>query len=185
MEGVGVATQRNEMDRRHFVKAAAAGAALAACGGGEQAAPAVHARPRIAWRLASSFPRGLDTIYGTAEILAERLAALSDGAFTIRPYPAGELVPGLQVMDAVQQRTVPVGHTASYYYTGKSPALAFDTAVPFGLVARQQAAWLYAAGGLELINEVLADFDIIGFPAGNTGAQWGGWFKRAVNSMGT
>jgi TRAP-type mannitol/chloroaromatic compound transport system substrate-binding protein len=134
--------------------------------------------------LASSFPRGLDTIYGTAEILAERLAALSDGAFTIRPYPAGELVPGLQVMDAVQQRTVPVGHTASYYYTGKSPALAFDTAVPFGLVARQQAAWLYAAGGLELINEVLADFAIIGFPAGNTGAQWGGWFKRAVNSIG-
>ncbi len=173
--------------RRDFVKTGLAGAAGAlvpsACGPGETGGgPAVQARRRVQWRLASSFPRGLDTIYGAAEVLASRLEALSEGYFVIRPYPAGELVPGLQVMDAVQQGTIQVGHTASYYFTGKDPALAFEAGVPFGLTARQQFAWFSRGGGLDLVNERFSAFGIVVFPGGATGTQMGGWFKREVNS---
>ena len=177
------------MDRRKFLAATAtaAGAGLVtACGaptGESGEAPAVITQPSITWRLASSFPRGLDTIFGAAEVLAERVAEMSDGRFRIRTYPAGEIVPGLQVMDAVQQGTVQIGHTASYYFIGKNPALAFDACVPFGLTSRQQAAWLTEGGGLELVRGLFADFNITSFPAGNTGAQMGGWFKHQVNGL--
>ena len=169
--------------RRRFVALAAAGAGALACGSPRNGAPAVHANRNVQWRLTSSFPRGLDTLYGSAEVLAERLDAISGGAFRIRSHPAGEIVPGLQVLDAVQQGTVQVGHTASYYYTGKDPALAFDAGVPFGLTTRQQLAWLYRGGGLELMNERFAAFDVVTFPAGSTGTQMGGWFKRPVRSL--
>ena len=180
------------MKRRDFLGKVVVGAASAtiagaasACGGDEPAggkAPAVITNPKVTWRLASSFPRSLDTIYGGAEVLAERVSAMSGGAFTIKAHPAGELVPALEVMDAVQQGSVHVGHTASYYYTGKNRALAFDTCVPFGLTARQQAAWLMEGGGLELLRGIFSDFKILNFPAGNTGVQMGGWFKKEVNS---
>lgn len=176
-----------QLDRRNFVRSAAATAAAGATTGlacrSEQAAPSVHTRQRIRWRLASSFPRGLSLLYGINEQLADRLEQLSGGLFELRTYPAGELVPGLQVLDAVQQNTVQVGHTASYYYTGKNPALAFEIGLPFGLMASQQLAWLYRGGGLELMREVLADFNAISFPAGSTGSQMGGWFKQEVNSL--
>ncbi|MEM1204750.1 MAG: TRAP transporter substrate-binding protein [Acidobacteriota bacterium] len=177
------------MDRRKFLTKTALTAAttataagLVACGSkeGSGGAPAVVTNPSVTWRLASSFPRGLDTIFGVAEVLAQRLDAMSDGRFKIRVYPAGELVPGLQVMDAVQQGTAQVGHTASYYFTGKNPALAFDACVPFGLTSRQQTAWLLEGGGLELVHGLFADFGILTFPGGNTGAQMGGWFKREI-----
>jgi len=175
------------MKRREFLRSittAGVGAgALAACGGPTGEAPAVQTRPRVQWRLASSFPRSLDTIYGGAVVLADRVEALSERRFTIRPYPSGELVGGLEVLDAVQQGSVQVGHTASYYFTGKNKALAFDTAMPFGLSSRQQNAWLYEGGGLELMREVYADFGIIHFPAGNTGTQMGGWFKRQLRGL--
>ncbi len=179
------------MKRREFLKQAITGATGAAVGvtvagcGDEQAsadAPAVHTRKKVKWRVASSFPPALDTIYGGAEVLAERVKALSGGDFEIRVHPAGELVPPFGVLDAVQQGTVQVGHTASYYYTGKNEALAFDTCVPFGLNARQQNAWLLEGGGLELMRGLFSDFDILNFPAGNTGVQMGGWFKREIAS---
>jgi TRAP-type mannitol/chloroaromatic compound transport system substrate-binding protein len=173
------------LKRRDFVaRALPAAVATAALGcASEDGAPAVRTSESVRWRLASSFPRALDTLYGAAEVLATRVAAMSEGRFTIRPYPAGEIVPGLQVMDAVQQRTVEVGQTASYYFAGKNPALNFDTSVPFGLTARQQTAWLTAGGGLELLREVFADFDIVNFTAGSTGVQMGGWFKREIGSL--
>ncbi|MEM9553383.1 MAG: TRAP transporter substrate-binding protein [Acidobacteriota bacterium] len=179
---------RRQADRRHFLRTAVgtgAAAALGACAApsedsGEGGGPAVQTRKSVTWRLASSFPRALDTIYGSAEVLAERVEAMTGGRFRIRCYPAGEIVPGLQVMDAVQQGTVDIGHTASYYFTGKNPALAFDACVPFGLTSRQQSAWLTQGGGLELMRELFADFNITVFPAGNTGAQMGGWFKREI-----
>lgn len=178
------------MERRSFLKTTAAGlagtGAMAACGGAAESgasAGAVVTGPSVTWRLASSFPRSLDVIYGAAEHLAERVGQLTDGRFTIRVYPAGELVPGLQVMDAVQQGTVHAGHTASYYYLGKNSALAFDSCVPFGLSARQQNAWLMQGGGLELLRAVFADFGILQFPCGNTGVQMGGWFRRPINSV--
>ncbi len=175
--------------RRGFVGRAAGvvGAGLlAACGeesGGEmEGAPAVHTAQRVTWRCASSFPRGLDAIFGASETIGEVTSALTGGRFQIRAYPAGELVPGLQVMDAVQLGTVQVGQSPSYYYTGKNPSLAFDAGVPFGMTARQQDAWLYEAGGLDVVRGVFADFGIISFPGGNTGAQMGGWFRREVNT---
>jgi TRAP-type mannitol/chloroaromatic compound transport system substrate-binding protein len=174
--------------RRNFLKktslAAASGTALAACGGRTgESGPAIHTNQRVMWRLASSFPRSLDTIYGAAEVLSETLSGITDGRFQVRPYPAGELVPGLQVLDAVQQQTVQTGHTASYYFIGKNPALAFDTCMPFGLPVRLQNAWLYHRGGLELMRELFADFNILNFPGGNTGVQMGGWFRREINSV--
>jgi TRAP-type mannitol/chloroaromatic compound transport system substrate-binding protein len=190
------AVREAAVDRRTFigraavVGAAGAAAVAAGCAGPEDGAadapdaPAVHAREIVQWRLASSFPRGLDALYGSAERLAERLEQLTEGRFRIRPYAAGELVPALQVLDAAQQGTVQVGHSAGYYYTGKNEALAFDTGVPFGLTSRQQSAWLYEGGGLELMHGLYADFGVVSFPAGNTGAQMGGWFKREIRTVG-
>ncbi len=168
---------------RHAVLGASGAALVAGCAGAPGAAPAVRTRTRLNWRLASSFPRSLDTIYGAAEVLAKRLESLSEGAFSVRCYPSGELVPPLQVLDAVQQGTVHIGHTASYYYTGKNAALAFDTAMPFGLTGRQQLAWLQQGGGLERMRELLADFGIRPFCGGNTGCQMGGWFRREVATL--
>lgn len=169
------------MQRRHFIKhAGASGLAAATMASGAQAA---DSNPKISWKLASSYPKSLDTIYGAAELMANRVRAMTNGAFDIRVYAGGELVPGLQVLDAVKDGTVQCGHSASYYYVGKNKAFAFDTTVPFGLTARQQNAWLYQGGGLTLLREFFKDYNIINFPGGNTGTQMGGWFRKEVNSL--
>lgn len=167
------------MKRRDFLKKAAVGTAAVA------AAPAVIAAgdKKIRWRMATSWPKALDTIYGGAQTVADRVKAMSGGNFQIIPYAGGELVGGLEVFDAVSQGTVQMGHTASYYYIGKNPAFAFDTALPFGLNYRQQNAWLYNGGGLEQMRKLYADFNIHNIPAGNTGVQMGGWFRKEVNSV--
>ncbi len=178
--------------RRDFLRKAAAGAAslgaLGACEPGDGAgAPAEESTtasgPRVNWRLATSFPRSLDILHGAAQRIADRVSALTGGRFTLRVYAAGEIVPALQVMDAVQQGTLQAGMTAGYYYIGKSPALAFDSALPFGLGTRQQVAWFYHGGGLDLVNSVYSDFGIVAFPCLSTGAQMGGWFRRPVGSL--
>jgi TRAP-type mannitol/chloroaromatic compound transport system substrate-binding protein len=180
------------MDRRLFLgtAASAAGAGLMAGCAPDSAANAPQgdltgtvSGPEISWRLASSFPPSLDILHGGAVRLAERVSELTGGRFQIRVYAAGEIVPALQVMDAVQQGTVQAGFTASYYYIGKNAALAFDCAVPFGLSARQQNAWLYHGGGIDLMRSVYADFGIVQFPCGNTGAQMGGWFRRPIETL--
>ena len=166
------------MKRRSFLSGAAAVAAA-----GIISAPAVvQANTTINWRLASSFPKSLDTIYGAAEVMAKRVSALTDGKFNIRVFPGGELVPALQVMDAVQAATVEMGHSASYYYFGKDATFAFDTAVPFGLTARQQTAWIDQGGGRQLLRDFFAEYGIVNFMGGNTGCQMGGWFRREVKT---
>ncbi len=177
------------MQRRDFVKAAALGSSasllLSSCASGDGGAPAVQTGdPSLRWRLVSSYSRGLDTIYGAAEVLAERVGNLTGGRFKILVYPAGELVPAFEVLESVQKGTAQMGHTASYYYIGKSPALAFDTTVPFGLTARQFNSWAYHGGGMELLRSLFADYNILNLPGGNTGVQMGGWFNREVNSAG-
>lgn len=179
------------LKRRDFLKKAVVGAggaaALGGCGGadtgGQGAQEGVPEGPRVSWRLATSFPRSLDLIHGAGEQVAARVSALTGGAFTIRVYAAGEIVPALQVMDAVQQGTVQCGVSPGYYYIGKSPALAFDSSVPFGLGTRQQLAWFYHGGGLDLLNSVYADFGIVTFPTVSTGGQMGGWFRREVRTL--
>ena len=171
----------------HLAIAATTGTVLAACNGteGGENSPNVQAndRPNVRWRMVTSWPKSLDTIYGGATTVCDRIASLTGGRFTIEPYAAGEIVPGLEVLDAVQNGTVECGHTASYYYVGKNPALAFGTCVPFGLTAQQQNAWYYHGGGLETMHELYSDFNVINFPAGNTGAQMGGWFKKQIGSL--
>lgn len=162
------------MKRRSFLSGAAAGIA---------SAPAiVQANTTINWRLASSFPKSLDTIYGAAEVMSKRVSALTDGKFNIRVFPGGELVPALQVMDAVQAGTIEMGHSASYYYFGKDATFAFDTAVPFGLTARQQTAWMDQGGGRQLMRDFFAEYGVVNFMGGNTGCQMGGWFRREVKT---
>ncbi len=176
------------MRRRAFLKGAgaglAAGSVLALPGCSK---PTESTRPgelpTIRWRLASSFPKSLDTIYGAAELLSSRLDKITQGKFQLKVHAGGELVPGLQVLDAVQQGTVECGHSASYYYVGKDMAFAFDTTLPFGLTARQQNAWMYFGGGLPLMRELFAKYNIIQFPGGNTGVQMGGWFRKEVKSL--
>ena len=180
-------TGRREFTKNLFVGAAGAGL-LSACGGNSSEAdggdaPNVQTQKQVRWRLASSFTRSLDTIFGAADVLAERVSALTNGNFEIRTYPGGELVPALEVLSNVQSGTVQMGHSASYYFIGQNPALAFDATVPFGLTARQYNAWMYYGGGLELMRDVFSDFNIINFPGGNTGAQMGGWFLQPVNSL--
>ena len=139
--------------------------------------------PSIRWRMATSWPKSLDILFGGAEIICSQVSSMTNGKFTITPYAAGEIVNGFGVLDAVAQGEVECGHSASYYYFDKNPALAFGTNVPFGLTAEQQNAWLYYGGGQELINGLYADWGIISFPAGNTGVQMGGWFRRKINQV--
>ena len=159
------------MQRRQFLQHAGLGVAA-----GTLAAPALaQSQPQIRWRMASSFPKSLDTLFGTAEQLTARVSRLTAGRFEIRVFAAGEIVPALQVLDAVQNGTIECGQTASYYYVGKNPALAFDTALPFGLNARQQNAWMYYGGGQQLMGDVFRQYNIVAFPCGNTGTQMAGW----------
>jgi TRAP-type mannitol/chloroaromatic compound transport system substrate-binding protein len=169
------------MKRRKFVGAAGAGMA----GILATATPPAFAQaaPEIKWRLASSFPKSLDTIYAIGEVVGKRVAALTGNKFQIQSFAAGEIVPGLQVADAVQNGTVQMGHTASYYYIGKDPAFALGCAVPFGLNARQYNAWWHVGGGDALFNEFLRDYGIHALLAGNTGAQMGGWYRKEIKTV--
>ncbi|MGB3404629.1 MAG: TRAP transporter substrate-binding protein [Microcoleaceae cyanobacterium] len=171
------------MKRRQFLNYATT--TTAASIGLNQVSSQVKAQsqPNIRWKLTTSWPTSLDTLYGSAQTIARRVKEMTNGRFIIQTFAAGEIVPGLEVLDAIQQGTVECGHTSSYYYIGKDPALAFATAVPFGLNAQQQNAWLYQGGGNEAINQVYSQFNIIAFPAGNTGVQMGGWFKREINTV--
>jgi TRAP-type mannitol/chloroaromatic compound transport system substrate-binding protein len=162
------------MKRRKFITTAGIGLAAAPL-----AAPAI-AQGVIRWRMASSFPKSLDTIFGAGEVLAKRVADITGGKFEIRVFAAGEIVPGLQVLDAVQAGTVETGHTANYYYVGKDPTFAFDTAVPFGLNSRQQTAWMVSGGGMELMSELFKAYSVVAIPCGNTGCQMGGWFRKEI-----
>ena len=172
------------MQRRQLIQAAdlAGGAGLlSACRIRRIDGASTSELPSVRWRMATSWPHALDTLYGGAQTIAEQVGVMSGGRFTIEPYAAGEIVPGLQVLDAVQNGAVECGHTASYYYVGKNPALAFGTAVPFGLTPQQQNTWLYEAGGNEALDRIYSDFGVRSFPAGNTGPQMGGWFKRELD----
>ncbi len=167
------------MDRRSFLTATGAGLAASTL-----AAPAIaQSMPELKWRCTSSFPKSLDTLYGGAVRLAENVAALTDNKFQIQVFAPGELVPALQALDAAQNNTVEIAHSSSYYYTGKDLTFAFGTTVPFGLNTRQMMAWMYNAGGLEVLQEFYDNYNLIHFPAGNTGAQMGGWFRKEIKSL--
>jgi TRAP-type mannitol/chloroaromatic compound transport system substrate-binding protein len=167
------------MKRRDFLKVSAAGAAATAI-----ASPAIaQSSPEIKWRLTSSFPKSLDTIYGGAEQVSKYVAEMTDNKFQIQAFAAGEVVPGLQALDATSNGTVEMSHTVAYYYVGKDPTFAIFASVPFGLNARQQNSWWYQAGGMELGNEFFKKHGVIGFATGNTGTQMGGWFRKEIKTV--
>jgi len=167
------------MKRRSFLKKAAVGLAA-----GTVAAPAIaQSQPTINWRLAASWPKSLDTLFGGAELVTKRVAEITDNKFQIRPFAAGEIVPPLQVLDAVQAGTVEMGHTAMYYYFGKDPAFALATAICFGGNARQQTAWWHFGGGEQAMEPLFTEYGVKALLAGNTCAQMGGWFRKEIKSV--
>ncbi len=159
------------MHRRKFLRSAGMGGSAAVAVGTFAAPSIAQTMPELKWRLASSFPKSLDTLYGAGEMLVKYVAEMTDNKFQIRIFAAGEIVPGLQVLDAVQNGTVEMGHTAGTYYVGKDPTFAFDTAIPFGTNSRQQDAWMNWGGGRELLAEFYKAYNVHGIVCGATGAQ--------------
>lgn len=171
------------MKRRTFLTQIGT-AGFATAGATALATPAIaQENPKLAWRLTSSFPKSLDIIFGAADEIAKSVAEATDGNFTIQTYASGEIVPPLQAADAVASGTVEMAHTCCYYYIGKDPTFALGTAIPFGLNARMTNSWFTAGGGTELINDFLAGHGLYALPAGNTGAQMGGWYRKEIKSV--
>src|SRR5215472_15823785 len=167
------------MKRREFLKITATGMAASVV-----AAPAVaQSMPEVKWRLTASWPKSLDTLYGACETFAKHVSEATGNKFQIQVFAAGEIVPALQVLDAVQNGTVELGHTATYYYIGKDPTWALFCAIPFGLNTRQQNAWFYDGDGMKLMNEFAKKSNIHCLVAGNTGAQMGGWFRKEIKTV--
>jgi len=169
------------MKRREFLKKAGLGAAA---GTAAIAAPAIaQQQPAITWRMTASWPKSLDTLFGGAEMIGKRVAEMTEGKFQIRTFAAGEIVPGLQVLDAVQAGTVELGHTVMYYYVGKDPAFGLVSDIPFSMNTRQKNAWWYYGGGAELAAPLFKDYGCIAIPAGNTGTQMGGWYRKEIRTV--
>jgi len=167
------------MERRSFIRQTGLAGVLAA-----GAAPAiVHAQANIRWRLASSFPKSLDTIFGAAETFAKKVGEMTGGKFQISAHAGGELMPPFGVVDGVQNGNVEMAHTAPYYFFGKDETFALACAIPFGLNSRQMTAWMYEGNGLTLMREFYAKYNIVSFPMGNTGAQMGGWYRKEIKSI--
>lgn len=166
------------MDRRSALKNAGIAGILAA-----GVAPAVHAQAVIRWRIASSFPKALDTIFGAADEFAKKVSDMTGGKFVISTHAAGELMPAFGVVDGVQNGTVEMAHTAPYYFFGKDETFALGCAIPFGLNSRQLTAWQYEGNGFKLMREFYANYGMIHFPGGNTGAQMGGWYRKEIKSL--
>jgi TRAP-type mannitol/chloroaromatic compound transport system substrate-binding protein len=167
------------MKRRAFLQAATIGAAA-----GAVAKPAIaQSNPEIRWRLTSAFPKSLDTLFGGGETFAKLVAEATDGKFIIQTFAPGEIVGAPQALDAIGGGTVEMGHTCSYYYVGKDPTFAIGTSLPFGLNSRQMNAWLYQGGGNALLNEFYAKHNVYALPAGNTGVQMGGWFRKEIKTV--
>ncbi len=166
------------MDRRSIIKQAGIAGVLAA-----GIAPVVHAQATVRWRLASSFPKSLDTIFGSAEMFAKTVRALSGGKFEVSVHAAGELMPAFGVVDALQSSTIEMAQTAPYYFTGKNSIFAFGCAVPFGLTARQMDAWMDHGNGRKLMDAFYANYNIKSRSAGNTGTQMGGWYRKEIKTV--
>ena len=165
------------MDRRSLIKNAGIAGVLAA-----GMAPAVHAQAAVRWRLASSFPKSLDTLFGSAEMFSKTVKALSGGKFEVSVHAAGELMPAFGVVDAIQNGTIEMAQTAPYYFTGKDSIFAFGCAVPFGLTARQMDSWMEHGNGRKLMDAFYANYNIKSRSAGNTGTQMGGWYRKEIKS---
>ena len=176
-------TDSKSLDRRSFLTRASVGGAAAAAGAALAAPAIAQESPSISWRLASSFPKSLDTIYGGGEELSTRLKEATDGKFSIQVFAAGEIVPGLDSIDAAGSGTVEAAHSVGYYNWGKDPAYACGADLPFTFSARAKNAYNYYGGGIENYNEFLSGQNLVSYPGGNTGVQMGGWYRKEVATV--
>src|SRR5690606_3070538 len=165
-----------QMKRRGFLLGAGAGAI-------GLSTPAIAQGPKYRWRLVSSFPKSLDTLFGAAEFFAERVKEATNGEIEISVYAAGEIVPALQAFDAVSDGTVELCHTCSYYFVGKDPTFTFGTTLPFGLNTRQHDSWLIEGGAQALLDKFYGKYGVKSFACGNVCAQMGGWFRKEIKSV--
>lgn len=170
------------MKRREFLIGAGAGAAAGTAAGAPLAAPAVSTG-KHEWKMLTAWPKNFPGAGTGAQRIADRIATMSDGRLKIRLYAAGELVPAFELFDAVREGNAECGHSASYYWLNKHKAAAFFCALPGGLTATEHNAWIYFGGGLELWHELYSQFGLIAFPAGGTGVQMGGWFRKEIGSL--
>ena len=167
------------MQRRRLISNTALAVTACAVGG-----PAIaQVNPTIRWRMASSYPNSLQTLHGTAEIVCNRVRESTGGKFDITLHAAGQILPALGVVDALQAGSIECGYSAGAFYIGKDPAFAFDCAIPFGMNVRQMNAWMTMGDGLKLTREFLNEYGIINFPGGNTGAQMAGWYRKEIKSV--
>lgn len=176
------------MKRRQLLTAAGLGlgaVALSACSDQSATSAGESTQPeqRFRWKMVTSWPQNFPGLGTTAQRFAETLNTLSNGRLTVQVFAAGELVPALEVFDAVSSGTAELGHSAAYYWKGKSPAAPFFTAVPFGMNAQEMNAWLYEGGGLELWQQAYANMGVLPLPCGNTGVQMAGWFNKEINTL--
>ena len=171
------------MKRREFIGGLGGGAALAACTPQTQQQGVSASAERFSWKLVTTWLPNFPGLGTGVNTLARYIREMSAGRIEITIYAAGELVPAFEVFDAVSQGSAEMGHGAAYYWRGKSEAAQFFATVPFGLNAHEQNAWLYYGGGLDLWREVYEPFNLMPFPAGNTGVQMGGWFNRPIDGL--
>ncbi len=160
---------------------------LSACGGGdaprESGEVGVDTGTTYRWKMVTTWPANFPVFQEAPERFAERVRTMSNGRLDIKVFAGGELVPALQVFDAVSQGAVELGHGSAYYWAGKVPAAQFFSTVPFGMEQKGVEAWLYHGGGLELWNELYEPFNVMALPIGNTGVQMGGWFNKKIKSI--
>lgn len=135
------------------------------------------------WKMVTAWPKNFPALGTSANHLAENIEKMSNGRLKIKVYGAGELVPALEVFDAVSAGTAEMGHSTPYYWKGKVTAAQFFTTTPYGMTAQEMNSWLQVGGGHELLNEMYAPFNIVSFPAGNTGIQMAGWFNKEINNL--
>jgi TRAP-type mannitol/chloroaromatic compound transport system substrate-binding protein len=167
------------MQRRQFIRAAALAGAASTL-----AAPAIaQSSPEVRWRLTSSFSPSLPNIYRGAQVFADAVSDMTDGRFTIELHPAGEIAGALDSFAALKDGRADCAQTALAYFWGEEAALVFATGVPFGMNAREQNSFFSHGGGNDLINDVLFERGISALPAGNTGCQMGGWFRKEIASV--
>ncbi len=176
------------IDKRRILRQSAWLCALAigllpGCGAGDDAPAAASSQQTFSWKLVTAWPKNYPGLGTAPEKFAQRVNDMSGGRLKITVYGGGELVPALEVFDAVSIGTVEMGHSAAYYWKGKAPALQYFSAVPFGMSAQEMSSWLHHGGGLELYKEVYRPFNIVPMVGGSTGVQMAGWFNKEINSL--
>lgn len=169
------------MDRRRFIKTL--GVSTVAAGSAVTAAPVVHAANKIKWKMVTAWPKNFPGLGTSANYLAKLIHEMTGGRLTVKVYGAGELVPALEVFDAVSNGVAQMGHAGALYWKGKAPAAQFFSSFPFGLTSQEVTAWLYQAGGMDLWKALYAPFDLVPAAVGNTGVQMAGWFNKPIQSL--